>query len=384
MEMNIVMKDINQENDIIDESKSIDSSLNKISKKKSIKNIIKDFIDNEYIINSNIYKDTQANGWSYQKSQMTSKFLFKLNYNREINNFFFFDLKSREDFWSWAIIVLSTITSSLTLLNNIEREPFIFYFIILKIILGCFAVTVTLIAAWMKKQQYVERINIIDRYLQKINILIEDLNIQLNLPTEDRLRYSDFKKKFHESIKLNLSTSPAMSPLEWKRTVYKITKYYPELINKDGLQENMLWPWYGYKMNKETGSLNRYETTFGKQIKSTYHLITYSGTIKRYVCPCLKSKTKYIHQECEDCDIEKGIIIRINDLCKHYDNLEYINMLFFKNRLKSPMNKSNIINHYFRIIKINKKKSIVKVKYNFDKKTEYWIPLKSIKKINIL
>ena len=33
----------------------------------------------------------------------------------------------------------------------------------------------------MKKQQYIERINVIDRYNQKINKLIEEVEIQLTL-----------------------------------------------------------------------------------------------------------------------------------------------------------------------------------------------------------
>ena len=41
-----------------------------------------------------------------------------------------------------------------------------------------FSTIVTLIAAWMKKQQYIERINIIDRYNQKLNKLIEKAKVE--------------------------------------------------------------------------------------------------------------------------------------------------------------------------------------------------------------
>jgi len=31
----------------------------------------------------------------------------------------------------------------------------------------------------------------------------------------------------------SLSTSPTISPTEWKHTIYTITKYYPEIISQD-------------------------------------------------------------------------------------------------------------------------------------------------------
>ena len=96
-----------------------------------------------------------------------------------------------------------------------------------------FSTLVTLIAAWMKKQQYIERINIIDRYNQKLNKLIEEVEIQLTLLANDRDKYSVFKEKYQPQITEYLSTSPSISPTEWKNIVYKITVYYPELISQD-------------------------------------------------------------------------------------------------------------------------------------------------------
>ena len=30
-----------------------------------------------------------------------------------------------------------------------------------------------------------------------------------------------------------------------KESVYQITKYYPEIIAPDNIDENKLWPWFG-------------------------------------------------------------------------------------------------------------------------------------------
>ena len=202
--------------------------------------------------------------------------------------FFFFRLKSKENCYSWCIIVLSTLTSSLNLLNNLETEPFIHFFITIQITLGLFSIMITLIAAWMKKQQYVERINTIDRYVQKISSLIQELDIQLILIPTDRLSYGDFKKKYHPQITEYLSTSPAISPEEWKKTVYTITKYYPELILQDDTE---LWPWFGYEED-ENYEVTRPVTRYGENIMRTYHSITYKGLLYKKCCPCYSKKFK--------------------------------------------------------------------------------------------
>ena len=210
------------------------------------------------------------NGWEKINDEITEKFMLKLKYNRTINSFFYFRLKSKENFFSWCIIVLATLTSSLNLLNNFENEPFTHFFLLIQITLGLFSIIITLIAAWMKKQQYVERINLIDRYVQRITRLIEELDVHLILIPTDRLSYDDFKKKYHPQITEYLATSPSISPKEWKNTVYTITRYYPEIISQDGVKENKLWPWYGWDKDKEHGVV-RPITHFGENIMKTYH-----------------------------------------------------------------------------------------------------------------
>jgi len=238
-------------------------------------------------------QESIVNEWTLRNQLAIEKLLYKLKYNRAINNYFFFELKSKENSWSWRIIILSSLTTAVSLLNNVEEEPFIHYFIIVKITLLACSMLITLIAAWIKKQQYIERINSIDRYNQKINKLIEEIDVQLTLIPLDREKYSDFMKKYQLLITDYLANSPAMSPKEWKKTVYYITTYYPELIDNDSSDQNKLWPWWTAEINK--GKIIRHETNFGYNIKQTYWSLNPCNKI--YTCLCLCCKT---------IDIEKG------------------------------------------------------------------------------
>ena len=253
----------------IDDSISIDSSMV--------------FQNSEHMINE----------WTLRKQLTIEQLLYKLKYNRAINDYFFFDLKSKENFWSWTIIVISTLTTSISLLNNLETEPFIHFFVIIKVTLLVFSVLITLIAAWIKKQQYIERINLIDRYNQKVNKLIEEIDVQLILIPSDRDKYSDFMKKYKQQITDHLSNTPAMSPQEWKKTVYYITIYYPELIDNDNSDQNKLWPWWAAEINKN--EIIRTETNFGYNIKQTYWSLNPCNKIYNCLCLC-----------CRTIDIEKG------------------------------------------------------------------------------
>ena len=227
-------------------------------------------------------KERVINQWTKKKQLKIEMLIYKLKYNRVINNFFFFELKSRENFFSWSIIVISTLMTTLNLLNNIETEPFEHFFLIVKILMTFLSTTVTLIAAWMKKQQYIERINIIDRYNQKLNKLIEEVETQLTLLATDRDSYDVFKEKYQPQITEYLSTSPAISPTEWKDIVYRITVYYPELISQDGVTENKLWPWHAVEL--EGGNIVRTKTNFGEKIIKTYGLLHNPRKICCFCC----------------------------------------------------------------------------------------------------
>jgi len=183
--------------------------------------------------------------WSKTKKHRLQKCLWKLKYNRIISTFYLDHLKKREEKYSWWIIVISTITSGLTVANNVEDVPFSNYDIYINSALTLSSMGTSLIAAWVKKQQFVERINEIDKYLININSLCEEIDVQFMLLEKDRLPYKEFKEKYIPQITNFVSTNPMIPPNEWKKCVKEITLKYPQLIEPDNNDENKLWPWFG-------------------------------------------------------------------------------------------------------------------------------------------
>ena len=139
------------------------------------------------------------------------------------------------------------MTSGLTVANNVDEKnvPVENFNTYVNISLTVSSMVTSLIAAWIKKQQYVERINSLDRYTQKINKLCEEIEFELLKRDKDRDNYSDFKDKVFPKISEYLSTNPTMSPSEWKHCVHNIIKNYPELLTLDGTEDSKMWPWYG-------------------------------------------------------------------------------------------------------------------------------------------
>lgn len=211
--------------------------------------------------------------WSKHKKHRLHRCLWKLKYNRIVSSFYLDTLREREERWSWMIIVISTITSGFTVANNVEDEPFTNYNTSVNIILTVSSMATSLIAAWIKKQKFVEKINEVDKYLIDINKLCEELEIQFSLLEGDRLDYPEFKKKYIPEITKFVSTNPMIPPDEWKQCVREITLKYPELVDPDNSENNKLWPWFGdlVKYTDEFGVTHniRKPTTFMKYMKRT-------------------------------------------------------------------------------------------------------------------
>ena len=216
------------------------------------------------------------NGWTKQNQTYFRYCLHRLKYYRIINNFFFFELKKIEGHLSWAIIVLSSFSSVLSLVNTNENI-FPNSIVLIKWGLVLLTLLTTLIGSYIKKQQFIDRINNIDRYLQQLNHCVEELNITFILEPNKRESYDEFCKKYIPLIK-NLSVSPAsFSPSDWKRTVYIITKHYPELIHVDGSNEELLWPWFYMEdnetINKFPEHKRRAKSEFGEKILASYQAV---------------------------------------------------------------------------------------------------------------
>ena len=249
-------------------------------------------------------KMTVINGWSPKNQTYFHYCLYRLKYYRIINNFFFFDLKKREGRLSWYIIVLSAFSSVLSLINT-QQELFMYSTSLVKWFLVLITVIITLISAYIKKQHFIDRINTIDRYLQQLNQLVEEINVTFILEPEKRENYDEFCKKYIPMIK-SLSVSPAScSPNEWKKIVYTITNYYPELIRGDGSNSELLWPWY-YMDEKEqvekiTENKRRTPSEFGNNVISSYNYL--QSNKRGYSCLrmwfCCKPKFILEHEKIE-------------------------------------------------------------------------------------
>lgn len=183
--------------------------------------------------------------WSRSKKHRFQKCLWKLKYNRIIAQFYLDNLRKREDKLSWWIMIISTVTSGLTIANNVEEEPFDYFDILINSSLTVSSMVTSLIAAWIKKQKFVEKINEIDKYLIQLNILCEEIEVQFLLLERDRIPYDDFKKQYIPRITQYVASNPMIPPDQWKKCVKEITFRYPQLIEPDNNEENKLWPWFG-------------------------------------------------------------------------------------------------------------------------------------------
>lgn len=231
-----------------------------------------------------VYSYTNDNqGWSDEAVNQLLIFLSKLRYHRVINNFYLSTLKKSEATFGWNLILLSTITSALTVANNVEEEPIQHYHLTINILLNTVSFTTSLIGAYMKKKQFVERINNIDRYYQKLNTLCEGIEFELIKITEDKMPYEAFKKKYYNKIKEYLVPNPLISPSEWKSTVKEITLNYPELIDPDDTDENRLWPWYSMSPGEQ-----------GEKTLTPYsdRILNKSKYVPKYI-----NKEKYNHND---------------------------------------------------------------------------------------
>jgi len=213
--------------------------------------------------------------WSDLKRYRFQKCLWKLKYNRIISQFYLDSLRRKEQTWSWMIIVISTLTSGLTVANNVDGDdvPIDGFNTYINVFLTISSMSTSLIAAWIKKQMFIEKINEIDKYLININALCEELDIQLSLLNTDRTSYIDFKKKYIPEITKFFTTNPIIPPEEWKNCIREITTKFPELLNIDNSEDNKMWPWYGDLIydtdDNEVEYHTRYPTSFMKTFKRT-------------------------------------------------------------------------------------------------------------------
>ena len=144
----------------------------------------------------NLEKSEEINGWSSRKKRVILEWKNVLEYQFTVNWFFVYELKKKEGWWSWLIIVISTITSTLSLVRPDDSYTKMFT----EGFLSFFSVLTTLIAAWIKKQNYVDRIKNLDRYIQKLSKLNIEIESVLTKSPWDRVNYNKFMEMYEPQI----------------------------------------------------------------------------------------------------------------------------------------------------------------------------------------
>jgi hypothetical protein len=248
-------------------------------------------------------KSKEINGWTDRKQEIIEEWRNELEYQYIVNWFFLYELKRTEGLLSWAVIVISTITSTFSL---IELDPYIHENWIKGATAG-FSIFTTLAASYIKKENYIDRIKNIDRHLQQLLKIKVEINSILSKMPWDRMSYESFIEVYEDKITEGLSGNPSMSPEEFKKAVWSLTKYYPELINN-------VYPWYKRDENGEY-----YCTEWGRDILRTYDAVYYSR-LSRRLCCCYYCRSECCKGRDQIKDIYKPEIIQPNTRCSIWPN----------------------------------------------------------------
>jgi hypothetical protein len=244
---------------------------------------------------------SQINGWNYRRTEIAREWDNELAYLYQVNYYFMFSLKSRESKWSWILIVFSSICSILTIITSDDE----FLLKIVRYTLSFLAVCTSLIAAYIKKENYVDRIKELDRYTQKVGTINTEIDNVIKQKPWNRMIYSAFIDKYLNETNALLSAPPPMSPLEFKTTVYNLTKFYPELIINT-------YPWY---IKKKFGDVEYYEMTdWGERILHSYNQFQCCNIYSKK-CSCLSKLFCCCNSNCNNDN--QNIFLRH----KHYNDI---------------------------------------------------------------
>lgn len=285
--------------------------------------------------NSNIQDNIWENGWNKSKQNTARKWINKLQYEGTVSYFFVYNLKWYEGLWSWLIIVISTITSALSLVQ-LDEVKYKYVNNGIKISLSFAAIITTLLAAWIKKENYAGRIQETDRYLQKIQKLTTECDHILSQDVGHRISYQEYVEEYQQSVINLLAATVPMSPEEYKKAVYNITKYYPESVQN-------LWPWY--EARHLSGKVYYYEMTdFGNDVLKSYKQLKYHSCIYKILC-CY-----YCQSKCCETPVVSVFIDPIG--YNKYEVDKQIKLLNYKDRFNKKLHHTVNIkeNNTFRFL----------------------------------
>lgn len=259
--------------------------------------------------------------WDEDKENMAVKWLNLLKYHYLIYYFFIFKLKRIEGTWSWVLIVLAAISTTISAFqfhDDYEQVE-----LATKITIIAVTFITTLIAAWIKKQGYIEKVAELDKYLLKIKKMIEHLEVDIRLPRDIRMSFDLFIKKYKESIIEFNHTAPLISPDDWKETVYNITMYYPEKALE-------IYPWDTYP-------------EFSENIIDNYKYIKYNSVFKKifrcYYCSSKCCRGKYSEKDYREYTKN---LYKTKGIYKTHDHIT--ELLNPKIELDLPDNNTDILN----------------------------------------
>lgn len=261
-----------------------------IEDKDNILNDHKDIMSNKdksirkKILRVKYCDDNDVKEWTEKKDSLVLHWKHSLEYQQLMNTLILSELKEKESYLTWIIIVISTMSSSLSIIQFGDNE-YQWLEIYLHISLSISTIITTLIAAWLKKNNYVERINNTDRYLQKVSRISVEIVTTLAKDKINRMSYSNFEEKYQDTIFDLISDPPDFSPYEYKKSLYKLTKYYPELLTDK-------YPWYNLP--------EKTKSSFGKTITDTYKELKYYTCLSKltslYFCKCKCCCRKNVNQ----------------------------------------------------------------------------------------
>tara|TARA_B100001059_G_scaffold227060_1_gene256336 strand:- start:895 stop:1722 length:828 start_codon:yes stop_codon:yes gene_type:complete len=172
----------------------------------------------------------------------------ELAFYSKVFQFFVEEIKETESKYGWWIIVISTVTSFVTMFTvdpfKLTEQDTVYYNWVKNLIISVMSVCTTLIAAWVKKKGYVKRIQAIDKRIGRLEKFIGILDYQFRLvPREKRQNYLEFITKMRDEHNELSIYSNLISPSEFTRTIYIITRFNAPLISGS-------WPWYNTTTKK--------------------------------------------------------------------------------------------------------------------------------------
>lgn len=205
----------------------------------------------------------------------------ELNFYSKVYQYFGEIIKDKEGMFGWWIILISSFSSFITLISleafNLTTAHNIYYNWCKSVLLAFLSLGTTLIAAWVKKKGYMNRIQIIDKRINRLEKFLGKIDYQLRLvPYDKREDYFEFIAEMRdEYTELSIYTD-ILRPAEFTYTVYLITRFNSPMIRNT-------WPWYD-SVTKEP------RRAFAQNIISTYER-QYSFWTE--LCPCEPNIDEY-------------------------------------------------------------------------------------------